>query len=555
MKIAALRTPASFISTAVAVIALCSTFLVFAAPATPVQAATAGPSITTVRPSRNALAVRWASVTGATSYQVRWGTNAKLKGAKTKVVSGSYTELRHLASHRGYWIRVRAILADGSRTSYGRTTRVWTMPRSGYRLLPPAGVTAKPVGSTSLRVTFKPRSHASTYLVKYGTSSSAMIEHAFSRSTTLILPGLRSSKMSLFEVLALNSKGKPISNYSMLARATTGPAYRSSLHYTAGSHDPVRVASYNVLSYATSGRPSWESRRGYVVSTIAKQAPDVIGIQEVSQGTMRNSTLTQYDDLVARLGDPYRLTNAARYNCKVTTSRSNCTYRNQGASQANRIIYNANTLVLLAQGSMRLERLTSKDNERYLAWAKFRQITTGKVFLFATTHLQSNQGSSTTVYNKTYHYLRVRQAKAISAELNRVGGSLPKMLTGDMNTRWNSPGPNGTYTNPQYDIFTSSSGANLRDPLRSGITGQRYRAPETGLSTIDARYNSFNGYARTQEATTTSLVGTNIDYIYLSKTIDALRWQTVLNLNSSGRIADSVIPSDHNMIRVDVVLP
>lgn len=225
----------------------------------------------------------------------------------------------------------------------------------------------------------------------------------------------------------------------MLARATTGPAYRSSLHYTAGSHDPVRVASYNVLSYATSGRPSWESRRGYVVSTIAKQAPDVIGIQEVSQGTMRNSTLTQYDDLVARLGDPYRLTNAARYNCKVTTSRSNCTYRNQGASQANRIIYNANTLVLLAQGSMRLERLTSKDNERYLAWAKFRQITTGKVFLFATTHLQSNQGSSTTVYNKTYHYLRVRQAKAISAELNRVGGSLPKMLTGDMNTRWNSP--------------------------------------------------------------------------------------------------------------------
>jgi len=375
---------------AVAGAAVCSTCLVFAPPATPGQAAAPGPKITTVRPSRNALAVRWASVAGATSYQVRWATNAKLKGAKTKVVSGSYTELRHLASHRGYWIRVRAFLADGSRTSYGRTTRVWTMPRSGYRLLPPAGVTAKPVGSTSLKVTFKPRSHASKYLVKYGTSSSAMIEHAFSKSTTLILPGLRSSKTYYFEVRALNSKGKPISNYSMLARATTGPANRSSLHYTAGSHDPVRVASYNVLAYATSGRPSWESRRGYVVSTIAKQAPDVIGIQEVSQGTIRNSTLTQYDDLVARLGNPYRLTNAARYNCKVTTSRSNCKYRNQGASQANRIIYNANTLVLLAQGSMKLERLTSKDNERYLAWAKFRQITTGKVFLFATTHLQSN---------------------------------------------------------------------------------------------------------------------------------------------------------------------
>lgn len=555
MKIAALRPPASFISIGVAVIALCSTFLVFAAPATPVQAATAGPKITTVRPSRNALAVRWATVTDATSYQVRWATNAKMKGAKSKVVSGTYTELRHLASHRGYWIKVRAILAGGSRTSYGRTTRAWTMPRSGYRLLPPAGVTAKAVGSTSLRVSFKPRSKASKYLVKYGTSSSAMIEHAFSKSTTFILPGLRSSRTYYFEVRALNSKGKAISNYSMLARATTGPAYRSSLSYTAGSHDPVRVASYNVLSYATSGRPSWESRRNYVVATITKQAPDVIGVQEVSQGTMRNSTLTQYDDLVARLGDPYRLTNAARYNCKVTTSRSNCKYRNQGASQANRIIYNANTLVMLAQGSMKLERLTSKDNERYLAWAKFRQITTGKVFLFATTHLQSNQGTSTTVYNKAYHYLRVRQAKAISTELNRVGGSLPKMLTGDMNTRWNSPGPNGTYTNPQYDIFTSSSWANLRDPLRSGITGQRYRAPETGLATIDARYNSFNGYARAQEATTTSLVGTNIDYIYLSKTIDATQWQTVLNLNSSSRIADSVIPSDHNMIRVDVVLP
>lgn len=147
----------------------------------------------------------------------------------------------------------------------------------------------------------------------------------------------------------------------------------------------------------------------------------------------------------AKLGDPYRITNAYRYNCATNTSSSSCKYVNRGASESARIIYNSK--------------------------------------------------------------LRHDQATQIRDELKPfIKDGLPVILTGDMNTRWNSPGP-----------------------------------------------NSCNTYAR-QDTPRDTRQGNNIDCIYLANRATATAWETVVRVDSSGNLT-GVIPSDHNLIRADVSLP
>ena len=292
-----------------------------------------------------------------------------------------------------------------------------------------------------------------------------------------------------------------------------------------------------------------DERRGAVADTILAEMPDVVGVQEATQGNLAGSTLNQYDDLLALLGDPYRVTNAYRYNCRTSTSSSDCSYVDRGASQSVRIIYNAETLKLLVGGSLKLAAVSSSDNPRYLAWAQFTQISTGKTFFFGTTHLQPNTGSTET-YVKAYADLREKQARQIVAHLAEVAGAAPVIVTGDMNTRFNSPGPNGTTGNPQYAVFT---GAGFHDPLNGGTAADREKGPVPSLtSLVKVQYNSCNSYSRTPPSGNGQ--GNNIDYIYLKGGITATGWETALDLDPDGDF-DGVIPSDHNLIAAEVVLP
>jgi Metal-dependent hydrolase len=314
------------------------------------------------------------------------------------------------------------------------------------------------------------------------------------------------------------------------------------------------VASYNIkcAGCETKGELSWEARRAAVARTILGQKPDVIGIQEASQGNLKGSTLSQYDNLQALLGDPYRLTNAYRYNCATSTSSSSCSYVNRGASQSVRIIYNAETLELLASGSKLLAKVTSNDNKRYLAWAKLRQISTGKEFYFGTTHLQPNPAGKTTAYDSKYTPLRDTQAKQIRDELTRVNPNrLPIVLAGDFNSRWNSPAATaGTYRNGPYTIFT---GAGYSDPLNSGSAAGRTLGPQPGMSRLDAEYYSANGYERKALRSANGSVGTNIDYILVSNA-RATAWATVVDVDKRTGEFVGIIPSDHNLIRADLDL-
>lgn len=528
-------------------------------PSTAAPATTAAPTaVTMTSRTRTALALGWSAVTGAAGYQVRYARSSGMSGSRTVAADGPSAELTGLGIHRKYYVQVRALDATGVPSAWSAKKSYYTLTRSGFTVLPPVGLTATPSGSTSLKVSFTARPGAAKYMVAYGrTATSRRQDRHTVTGTSLVIPGLESGTSYYLRVRALSSSGKAISYYSDYftkapVKATTGAAYQSGVAAASVASESLRVASFNIKCAGCDGAGElpWAQRRNPVAATIADQHPDVIGLQEASQASMPGTTLNQYDDLVELLGDPYRLTNAYRYNCATSTSSNDCSPVSRGASQSVRIVYNAETLALLATGSLKLAAVSSKDNDRFLAWARLRQISTGKVFVFATTHLQPNRGGSSTEYVKSYFDLRARQARQIRDELASVAGGLPVILTGDMNSRWNSPGPGGTEANPQYEVFTA---AGFRDPLNGGTKSDRAKGPAASVtSLVNVEFNSCNTYSATPP--TTLPRGNNIDYVYLRGGITPTAWETVVDVDGNG-VFRGVIPSDHNLIRADVELP
>ena len=147
---------------------------------------------------------------------------------------------------------------------------------------------------------------------------------------------------------------------------------------------------------STADMRPWRERRAVVAAQILREQVDVVGLQEANQSTIYGSSLdygtTQYGDLrgaVNATGAHYAVTNEASYNCLRENSNQSCVPTYRGASNSTRILYNTDTLDLLAQGSMKYAAQSAGHIDRYLAWGVFRVRATGGEFLFADTHLDS----------------------------------------------------------------------------------------------------------------------------------------------------------------------
>nr|WP_177235907.1 endonuclease/exonuclease/phosphatase family protein [Arthrobacter sp. ov118] len=312
----------------------------------------------------------------------------------------------------------------------------------------------------------------------------------------------------------------------------------------------LSVASYNVkCDNCFDGLPNeltWSGRRDAVVSTIVSKVPDVVGVQEASQGWLKNETrpggLSQFEDLQERLykrGINYQLTNAKRNNCVNDVTPTNCVYADRGASQGTKILYNKGTVDLVSQGSVALPKLSAGDNTRYLAWSVLRQRSTGKSFFFGDTQLDSSKASG-------YYELRKAQTSAIVSAIARLNtGKLPVITVGDFNShKWTDP------SNAPYDVMV---GAGYVDPLGNTYKNDAPSAFATAELRIRANYDSYNGFERKARARNTTGNGTYLDYIFTSK-MRVGKWETVINIDSAGNFIGT-IPSDHNMIHAVVQLP
>ena len=390
--------------------------------------------------SSGAVALSWQAVAGATNYRVQYADNSSMTNAAYQRSEATYTEITGLTAGTTYHFKVRVIDPDGLNLSgYSAAIQADTRSAGSYPHLAPVGVDSGRVSATSVSLSWDSRGDGLSYQVQYATNTameSAAAKVVAARSTTLT--GFLPASTYYLRVRVATTSGDPLSDYSspvVSAKTPTGTA-------------PLIVASFNVkCANCYSRLPNeldWYGRRDTVVATIKKQAPDVLGLQEAAQSWLKDSSgdpisLAQFEDLTNRLGSPYKLANNKRNNCVKHTTPSGCVYADQGASKGTKIVYNSATVSLLSQGSRKLSSINSGDNERYIAWASFRHLASGKEFFFADTHLEHKADSDGSA---AYYELRRKQAsEAVQTIKAKNADGLPVILVGDLNAhKWTYAG-------------------------------------------------------------------------------------------------------------------
>ena len=332
-----------------------------------------------------------------------------------------------------------------------------------------------------------------------------------------------------------------------IAWPTTTPAPGTSI----GAAD-VRVASFNLFganndaSAAGEQRP-WRVRRPAVVRQVLGQQADVVGLQEANQSTTYAANLdygtTQYDDLVGALGAAgghYAVTNQSSYNCQKATSSTDCVPLYRGASNSTRILYNTDSLELLAQGSMRYDSQAVGKIDRYLAWGVFRVRATGGEFLFADTHLDSYDSG-----------VRVNQWRELIARVNLLKNGRPVVVVGDFNTTKFSPWASEMLPRMQAEGYG--------DVLDQQYNSNEIAAPRA-RSLVNAWISSSNRFDRnvrsfSYDTARDTKIGNNIDWVFASNGLAVKEWETVVDFDPQTLQVNGVIPSDHCMVRATLVIP
>ena len=487
------------------------------------------------------LSVTWKPVAKAERYRLQISASSSMSDATYQRSTDTAEIVNGLQPGRGYYVKVRVITADGvNRSAYSDAVRVWTSFPA------PTGLTATERDSTSLTFDWAGVPNAPRYRIRSPTTRRWPTRRpSASRSPAARSTGLTADKTYFAKVRVISCRRVQPGSYS--PAATVKPIRRRGEEEPPPSGSkPLTVASFNIRCancYKSQNleRP-WSERRGVVVASILKQKPDVIGIQEASQGWLvsggKKISLAQFEDLRNRLrsgGTPYEVTNAHRNNCVNSTTPSSCRYQDRGASKGTKVFFNTDTVKLISQGSQKLPQC-SGCNERYVAWAVLEQKSTGQQFFFADTHLEPYSQYS----------LRKSQSEAMMREIElRRPSRTPAFVVGDFNsTRYATP------TNAPYDEVVSHG---FVDPLGHTYKSTKISSKATAEKRIRAHYNSHNNFIRTVPHFSSNENGSNMDYIFTTS-MRTLEWETVLDLDSSGKL-EGTIPSDHNMIVAKVLLP
>lgn len=515
----------------------------------PAQAATKPPpGLHVTAASPTTLEVSWKPVPGAPRYRVAYSTESSMKKATFMRVQTTSVELTGLRPGRRYYVKVRVITAAGKALSrYSKAVRATTT--NAYAA--PSGLTVTGTGPTSVDLRWDSRGSGLGYRLQYA-DNAAMSGARYQRftGTSGTVSRLRPATAYWVKVRVISSAGANLSPYSAAVRTTTEAAPGGG---SGGSRsEPLRLGTFNVKCFNCKGdhpnERSWWDRRADVVRDIRSQHVDVLGIQEASQAWLprveggAGEDLSQFEDLRNRLGGTWELTNANRNNCVKAKTPTGCTYKDQGASKGTRILYDSSRIALLDQGS---KLLPSPHDDRFMAWAVFRQLSTGKKFFFATAHLEPDKDWN----------LHVAEARAVSDEVARQNTDhLPTFITGDMNAHKNSLNPKGERDNPVYDVYVDQYG--YVDPLgnRSGTTTTAPGA--TVVHRINTPLSSFNDFMPSPNPNYFGRRpnGTYIDYIFTSKRVQVLEWENVAHLDADHHYVGKQA-SDHNLQRATVVLP
>lgn len=178
-----------------------------------------------------------------------------------------------------------------------------------------------------------------------------------------------------------------------------------------GDGQTLRVMSFNVRYPAKSDGPDlWDLRRDLLVDTIRKQAPDIMGTQELfyEQGQYIVSKLPEFEWF-------------------GVSRRGNKEDEHMG------VFFRKDTLELLSSGNFWLSTTPDVPGSmswdvtlpRMVTWGEFRHRKTGRRFHFYNTHFAHRPADAVA---------RAESARVLAEHIQRLAATGDLILTGDFNT-------------------------------------------------------------------------------------------------------------------------
>ena len=283
----------------------------------------------------------------------------------------------------------------------------------------------------------------------------------------------------------------PFLAFAMVACASAPTAGVSSAQPSRAPADaPLRVMTFNIrYNNPGDGINAWPNRKEWVAKLIRFHDADVVGVQEALHGMLADldTLLPEYD--------------------RVGVGRKD----GKNAGEFSAILYKRNRIEMLENQTFWLStnpeavgvKAWDAALERIATWGRFRDRASGCTYLHLNTH-----------FDHVGEQARQESAKLIRSRLATIAGSLPVIVTGDLNA---SP------TSVAYRTLTSGTIDGGIAPLTDGYVSSR--EGNYGPTT------SSNGFKE--------IGGNRIDYVLVSSGIEVLKHGIL-----SDRW-DQRFPSDH----------
>lgn len=343
-----------------------------------------------------------------------------------------------------------------------------------------------------------------------------------------------------YRLYALNrSEGaEAIRRYPYLQAVLPEPRVSAAAGTMGAQIGTLRAGTFNVrTAKATTDERTWLERRASVARVIVAHNPDVLALQELGAGRAdgksgsttsstggTRQTLSLLNSLASINASHYKLVRTTHYYRPGT----------EHGTQGMRILYNSRTVTPLltcpdktgssswsASCTFKLPILSgdSEDERVVAAYQKFKIRATGAQFYMVSVHLNGRHSSSTST-ETTYSKLRAQQVQAAVSGIAKLNtGKLPVIIAGDTNSWQNL-----------------SSGDLAREKF--GALG--YTDSASARSRTNLKYSTYNGFARTQEASGVG-IASRLDGVFT-------RGAMPTTYHNVTKPTDTARPSDHNLV-------
>ena len=172
----------------------------------------------------------------------------------------------------------------------------------------------------------------------------------------------------------------PMSSFLRFSCAVIAGAMSCSVATRSGAADqsppvaePLRVMSFNVrTSTAQDGADAWPHRKDFLIETIARFGPTLIGFQEVRED--------QHDEIIARMSE-YAFSGVARDDGKRTGEWCLIGYRRDRFA-----VVRHGDFWLSEQPEVPGSKSWDAALTRLCSWVRLRETATGRELVYANTH-------------------------------------------------------------------------------------------------------------------------------------------------------------------------